>query len=94
MLPEVQDALVDNETLDDLLRDWTTCCELLLLRCREDGEGPSLPATADGVRQAIERLRLGDTRGLQLRYRYADGEWCDTLMPHAGGAFRLVRIAG
>ena len=40
---------------------------------------------------ARDRLKAGDVRGVQLRYRYAGREWTDTVLRVPGG-YRLVRM--
>jgi hypothetical protein len=87
-LPELRQALLSPEEVRALAADLLACTQLgeVLEKTRDrshaDGQ-PSLSA-------AIERLLDGRVTGMQVRYRYQDQEWTDTLMAASGG-FRLVR---
>lgn len=89
-LPELQDALLDEATLDRLVADLGLVATDLSVRLKAGAEvltGDQAVSLADGV----EALRSGTVLGLQVRYRHANQRWCDTLLRTAGGV-RLVRI--
>ena len=89
-LPDVQQAVLDAPTLEALFRDLAHCTQILAV----------VPKTAPGSRVAehsipLEAARVGLTSGafcgVQVRYRYDQQEWCDTLIATPTGV-RLVRI--
>jgi hypothetical protein len=89
-LPELQESLLDEETLERLLRDiqeFTIVDEVLL----KGGplamtSGPSLP-----LPEAVALLRQGRVLGVQVRYRHEGSRWWDTLLRAPQGV-RLIRI--
>ena len=90
-LPPLQQAMLDAATVDALFADLASCTRVLavvpkrVLRTMTEEAPIDLAAARAG-------LRDGSLRGVQIRYRYDGREWCDTLMPMAGGSARLVRI--
>ncbi|MBX3743796.1 MAG: hypothetical protein KF833_00665 [Verrucomicrobiae bacterium] len=89
-LPELNQAVLDSETLGRLFRDLSQCAEIVEV----------IPKFAD--RRMVEEGRLtleearallesGAVRGVQVRYRYQGADWWDTLMV-TGAGVRLVRI--
>lgn len=89
-LPQLQDAILDMETLDQLFRDIRHCAvvEEVLLK-----GGPVSMASEKSVplAEALEALRERRVVGVQLRYWYAGTNWWDTLM-HTPRGIRLIRI--
>lgn len=89
-LPDLNEALLDEETVQALFRDLAACAEILEVvpkiadRTEVTGAKVSL---AEG--QAL--LAEGRARGLQVRYRFEGAEWWDTLLRTPRG-IRLVRI--
>lgn len=90
-LPVLQQSILDAATDDSLFADLATCAQVLSI----------VPKTADQacveLRQidlatAREGLRGERFRAVQIRYRFENREWCDTLLPQPGGAARIVRI--
>ncbi len=89
MTPMLHQAVLDPATVAQLFADLATHADILGISAkggtliRAGGEGLDL-----GGAQAA--LRAGTVRGIQIRYRYQDAEWWDTLMA-IDGAIRLVR---
>lgn len=89
-LPELNEAMLDSETLGRLFRDLSQCAEVVEV----------IPKFADRRMVEERRLTLEDARlllesravrGVQVRYRYQGADWWDTLMV-TGSGVRLVRI--
>jgi hypothetical protein len=89
-LPQLQDALLDPETLEQLLQDIQRCTvvkEVLL-------KGGALAMASEQsvpLAEASEALREGRVLGVQIRYWYDGADWWDTLMRTPKG-IRLIRI--
>lgn len=89
-LPELSEALLDAETLDALLRDLAelTAVDEVLLK----GAPQAMATEAQRDVRSIGPLLTGrQLRGAQVRYRYEDQNWCDTLLATDSGV-KLVRI--
>jgi hypothetical protein len=89
-LPQLQDALLDGETLEQLLQDIQHCTvvkEVLL-------KGGALAMASERsvpLAEAAEALREGRVLGVQIRYWHDGADWWDTLMRTPKG-IRLIRI--
>jgi hypothetical protein len=89
-LPPIADSVLDGEQLTALFADLEQLVELDGVQLKRgpghvrDDAGASLP-------EALELLRSGAVRGVQIRYRHAGAHWLDTLMSTPAGV-RLVRI--
>jgi hypothetical protein len=89
-LPQLQDAILDPETLEQLFRDIQRCAvvdEVLLKG------GAALMASEKSVPLPEAELALREKRvtGVQIRYWYEGANWWDTLM-HTPRGVRLIRI--
>ena len=89
-LPAMSDAILGREELAALFQDYRVCAADLQIQLKT-GPGFVLPHRAPSLDDAEAMLLAGNVRGLQLRYRFGEQNWCDTLMPLPSGA-RLVRI--
>jgi hypothetical protein len=92
-LPALQQTLLDPPTLAALFRDLAACTQIAAVLPKFAGQSAhahtgSATITLDAAR---EGLADGTLRGAQIRYRYQDQVWCDTLMARPDG-IRLVRI--
>ena len=89
-LPDLQQAVLDEATLADLFRDIELATELIGVTRKE---GPETRAADDSLTlaEAHQLLRTGQTRSVQLRYRYEGVQWWDTLIRMPTGV-RLVRV--
>lgn len=89
-LPDVQQAVLDSATLQALFRDLAQFTQILAVI-------PKMAAAAMVAEQGIDLdnaragLISGTYRGVQVRYRYDNQEWCDTLLNTPAG-IKLVRI--
>jgi hypothetical protein len=88
-VPLMVDGMVDTATLRQLFADLATSAAILGVR--EKG-GPTAYASADEptAEAARDCLLSGAARAVQVRYRFADSEWTDTILALPGG-FRVVR---
>lgn len=90
-LPALQQTVLDSATLEALFRDLAQCTQILAVLPKG---GPQAYASDRGIDLEAARAGLasGAFRGVQVRYRYENQEWCDTLLATPGGV-RLVRIS-
>jgi hypothetical protein len=90
-LPDLNMTLLDAAQVEQLFRDIEACTRITEIIPKFAARG-HVPDTASvTLSQARELLATRAVRGLQLRYRYEDADWWDTLML-VGDQFRLVRI--
>lgn len=90
-LPELNTTELDAAQVEQLLRDIEVCTQITEIIPKYAVRG-HVPDTASvTLAQARELLAARAVRGLQLRYRYENADWWDTLMV-VGDLFRLVRI--
>jgi hypothetical protein len=89
-LPILWKATLDDPMLDQLFTDLESAAEGLSVQVKGDPReyASTDPLTLDAARH---RLRAGDVRGVQVRYRYDGREWTDTVLRVPGG-YRLVRM--
>ena len=88
--PALNDAVLDIEKLTALFRDYRECTVIGEILAKP-GPGYVPTGSQPSLGQAEELLQTRAVRGVQIRYRYGESNWCDTLMPVADG-IRLVRI--
>jgi hypothetical protein len=90
-LPALHTTTLDFAQVEQLLTDIEVCTELQEIVPKYAAQG-HVPETAQvTLAQARELLSARAVRGLQLRYRYEDADWWDTVMV-LGEQFRVVRI--
>jgi hypothetical protein len=90
-MPELTEGLLDEATLDRLFADLAACTRIFSILVKplaREHVGSDGATTLD---QARALLRARTVRGVQVRYRYQDAEWWDTLMVLPQGV-RLVRV--
>ena len=90
-LPELNTKLLNDDEVTQLLRDIELCAEItaIIPKFAERGHVPETAAIT--LAEARTLLSARAVRGLQIRYRYENADWWDTLML-ARDSFRLVRI--
>lgn len=90
-LPELNTTELDAAQLEQLLRDIEVCTQIteIIPKYATRGHVPDVAGVT--LAQARELLATRAVRGLQLRYRYENADWWDTLMV-IGDKCRLVRI--
>lgn len=89
-LPEMNDAVLGEEELVALFRDYNACASGVEIQIKS---GPGLVGNhpRPSLEEARQLLLERRVRGLQLRYAFDGGQWCDTLMSTNSG-IRLIRI--
>src|SRR5688572_8692080 len=89
-LPELHDAILSDEQLTALFRDYRQCVTVSEVMIKA---GPGYVKSDDQptLDQAESLLRSREVRGVQIRYQFDQATWCDTLLPGTAGV-RLVRI--
>jgi hypothetical protein len=89
-LPDLQDTLLDAETLGRLFFDLGQLATILEVRLK----GAAL-SHAQSLSPSLEHARTllaaGSALGVQIRYQYGGSEWIDTLLRTQHGV-RLVRM--
>lgn len=80
-------ADLDGSDLAALYRDIAVLAEAVSVRIDEGGGG----ARRLGLGAAFSAVEDGTAHRMQIRYRFDDQVWCDTLMREGGGV-RLVRV--
>jgi hypothetical protein len=89
-LPDLQNAVLDIATVDQLFRDIQQCTEVLEIIPKYSQHG-YVPEGVISLSDARTLLINRQVRAVQLRYRYQEAQWWDTVMV-VGEGFRLVRI--
>jgi hypothetical protein len=94
-LPPMREAVLTAEDVRQLFADIETLATDVLLMQRTSRTANATASrvhTSESLIAAKGALLSGGIRRLQLRYRWQDTAWIDTLEAHPDG-FRLVRIA-
>ena len=88
-IPPLCDAVLNEPTLDRLCFDLMNCTELLevIVKARKHQLVSNKNVCLD---RAMKQLRFGLVNAIQIRYRYDNALWLDTLMNTPSGV-RLVR---
>lgn len=89
-LPEINEAILDKATLDQLFDDVSQCTHLIEVIVKHDRRSQT-PDANYTLHQARQLLEDGSAMGIQLRYQYDNAQWWDTLMRTPTGT-RIVRI--
>lgn len=89
-LPELREAVLDAAMLDELVRDLAALTSVHEVLLRGAPQELSSRAQRD-VLELPPLLATGQIRAAQVRYRYDDKDWCDTLLATDAGV-RLVRM--
>ncbi len=79
-------ADLDEATLEQLFIDLTSLTEILQVMVKGGGTDHAGDCDVESGRRAL----LAGARGMQIRYRWQDAMWLDTLMRTAQGV-RIVR---
>lgn len=91
-LPDLLQSEIDEATLRQLVTDIGTHTEVFeIIPKHTPGYVEESPAPVQ-LDEAYRMLVAGTVRGIQFRYRHGGKTWWDTVMPHPGGLFRIVRI--
>lgn len=88
-LPELHQTILTPETVRDLFADLKACTEVFAVMPKA---GPGYVTPEDiGLTEGEALLVEGALRGLQIRYRYQNEEWWDTLI-NRDGQIHITRI--
>jgi len=90
LLPTIWDKLLDPATLDQYFKDLATHAEMISVQVKQSPTEYVLDNIMD-LSAAREKVMTGDTRAVQIRYRFEEQEWCDTLIRQASGV-KLIRM--
>lgn len=90
-LPELREGDLDEAGLRALFRDLAAATQIDDVRCKR---GPEERAETSRISadDALVRLLEARVRGVQIRYRYKDEAWVDTILATTRG-YRIVRLA-
>jgi hypothetical protein len=91
-IAELTSGELDAAQLQAWASELLTSAEELEVRLK----GPGLQRaanTAVALADGLEALTTGAAVAMQVRYRYDDRRWADTLTPLAGGRTRVLRAA-
>jgi hypothetical protein len=89
-LPELQQAILEPAILEQLFHDLEHCTDIIEVIPKFRRQAQVAPANIT-LQQAAALLDTREARAVQVRYRYQNADWCDTLMVTPEG-IRLVRI--
>jgi hypothetical protein len=92
LLPELCDATLDARTVRQLFQDYAACVAIQQVSAKSAAHGYASGHVS--LQEGERLLQSGALRGLQVRYRYQNADWCDTLLSLPEGRVRLVRIQG
>jgi len=88
-LPDLNQALLDTQTLNQLFEDIRQCTKFLeAIPKRGPGHADDSGVSLDEARTLLTNKQV---RGIQLRYLYDNAEWWDTLIDMGNGV-KLVRM--
>ena len=89
-LPEINEAILDTETLNQLFEDVSQFTQLIEVIVKR-GARSQTPDANYSLDQARQMLDEGAAMGVQLRYSFDGAQWWDTLIRTPTGT-RIVRI--
>lgn len=89
-MPQLLGGELDSASLGQLFDDLTSCADIdrVQVRSREGGRKDDRLTT---LLEARDLIGGGCVSMVQIRYRYQDEVWCDTLLVR-DGRVRLVRV--
>lgn len=90
-LPAIWDKLLDPATLDQYFKDLAAHAEMISV---QEKQSPTeyVHENSMDLSAAREKVMSGNARAVQIRYRYEELEWCDTLLCKSSGV-KLIRMA-
>lgn len=88
-LAELTQAVLDHATLEALVRDLGSQTQILSLTTKQ-GEQRRAQSAGDSLVEAVEALKQGKLRGVQVHYLWRGQEWLDTLLRGPEG-IKIVR---
>lgn len=94
-LPPMREALLTIEQVEELFTDIRNLATDVLLMQRSTGAQRATASRAETIEQLVlakTSLLSGRVKRVQIRYRWQDSLWIDTLSSQPEG-YRLIRIA-
>ena len=88
-VPLMVDGVIDATTLRQLFADLATSATVIGVR-EKSGSTTYTSADEPTPDAALARLLSGSAKAVQVRYRFDDAEWTDTILAVQQG-FRVVR---
>lgn len=95
LLPPMREAIISQDQLKTLFNDIGQLATDVMLMQRTTGDRRASVASVDTVKNlehAQSALLFGSIQRVQIRYRWKNSLWIDTLQRKSNG-FHLVRIA-
>jgi len=89
-MPDLCESLIDDATVAQLMHDIQACAEVLEV-IPKYGAQRYVGETKVSLEEAARLIKQRAVRAVQVRYRYDDAEWWDTLAVTPDGV-RVVRI--
>jgi len=91
-LPQVMAGELDRDRVEALFADLAEHAEVAHVQVRERSGAGGPPRDRKTTLDDARAMTLdGSAAAVQIRYRYQDRDWCDTILRRSG-ALRLVRI--
>ena len=90
LLSQLYSGFIDPQTLEQLFTDIEHCAEFIEAIPRTTAR-QMVQANAINLNQAKKMLLDGTVKAVQLRYRYDNAQWWDTLMNLPQGV-KIVRV--
>lgn len=88
---ELTEAMLEPALFERYFEDLAQFAEVLAILPKRSAQEYSGNTSDWSLEQAREAVRTGSIRGVQIRYRYQDDEWWDTLLCLPTGV-RIVRM--
>lgn len=89
-VPLMVEGVIDTVTLRRLFADLVAAATLMGIREKGSPTGYTSVGTVTAD-VALTRLLSGETRAVQVRYRFGGHEWSDTILALPPAQFRVVR---
>ncbi len=89
-LREYHEAFLDPATLEKLFEDLDVVADILAVLAKGGNRDRAHGGTMT-LDEGKDLFMSKSVKGIQIRYRYDDAEWWDTLM-HTPGGVRIIRI--
>ena len=87
--PKMYEASWQKQQIEQLFEDLQAGAEIQHVQVRTSDGGPQSDR-AVSIQEAELLFRQGEAKAIQIRYRFENQNWCDTLMVHSDSV-RIVR---
>lgn len=89
-LPELSQGYLDAAALERLFAELASAASVREVRIK-GGATRMAERGLVPLSEALERLRAGELRGVQVLYSFEGSSWCDTILAQEG-AWRVCRM--